>query len=87
MIIFVAFLVAFGPMGKRLWIFALVGILIIHLMNLARISLLFWVVLYLPGFVYFMHKYLFTAVLFIIVFALWIVWVKKFANLKQITTK
>ena len=87
MIIFVAFLVAFGPMGTRLWIFALVGILIIHLMNLARISLLFWVVLYLPGFVYFMHKYLFTAVLFIIVFALWIVWVKKFANLKQITTK
>jgi exosortase family protein XrtF len=87
MIIFVAFLVAFGPIGKRLWLFALAGILIIHLMNLVRISVLFWVALYLPNFVYFVHKYLFTAILFVIVFILWIVWVKRFATLKAMETK
>ena len=50
MIIFVAFLFAFGPIGKPLWIFALIGIVLIHLMNLLRISVLFWVVLYLPDY-------------------------------------
>ena len=87
MIIFVAFLFAFGPTGKPLWIFALAGILIIHLMNLLRISLLFWVVLYLPNFVYFVHKYLFTAILFVFVFVLWIVWVRKFSNLKEVPSQ
>jgi exosortase family protein XrtF len=84
MIIFVAFLFAFGPVSKPLWIFALVGILMIHVMNLLRISLLFWVALYLPNFVYFVHKYLFTAILFIFVFVLWIVWVRKFSKLKEV---
>jgi len=87
MIIFVAFLFAFGPIGKPLWIFALAGIVMIHLMNLLRISLLFWVVLYLPDFVYFVHKYLFTAILFVFVFVLWIVWVRKFSNLKGATSE
>ena len=87
MIIFVAFLVAFGPIGKPLLVFALAGIVIIHLMNLARIAVLFWVVLYLPDFVYFMHKYLFTAILFVIVFVLWIVWVKRFSHLKEVSTE
>ena len=87
MIIFVAFLIAFGPIGKHLLIFALAGILIIHLMNLLRIAMLFWVVLYLPDFVYFMHKYFFTAILFVIVFVLWIVWVKRFSHLKEVATE
>jgi exosortase family protein XrtF len=87
MIIFVAFLVAFGPIGKPLWLFMIVGALLIHLMNLARIVLLFWVVLYLPGFTYFMHKYLFTAILFVGVFLLWIVWVRKFSSTNQLASK
>ena len=87
MIIFVAFLVAFGPIGKPLLVFALAGIVIIHLMNIARIAVLFWVVLYLPDFVYFMHKYLFTAILFVIVFVLWIVWVKRFSHVKEVPTE
>ena len=87
MIIFVAFLVAFGPIDKSMWLFALAGIVIIHLMNLARITLLFWVVLYLPDFVYFTHKYFFTAILFVLVFVLWIVWVRRFSHLKVVASK
>lgn len=82
MIIFVAFLVGFGPVSRPMWWFIPAGLLILHAMNLARITLLFWVSLYLPKFMYFTHKYFFTAILYIVVFVLWIWWVKKYTKVK-----
>lgn len=76
MIIFVAFLVAFGPLNRTLLWFAPMGLLIIHLSNLLRISVLFWVSLNKPDFMYFLHKYLFTAVLYVVTFILWAMWVR-----------
>lgn len=76
-IIFLAFLFAFGPVNKSLGWFAPLGILIIHVSNLLRIILLFFVALYLPGFHYFMHKYLFTAIIYVVVFLMWVVWIKR----------
>ncbi len=78
-IIFVAFLIAFGPLNKALGWFIPAGLFILHIINLARISLLFWVALYMPDFMYFTHKYFFTAILYVVVFILWIVWVKKYS--------
>lgn len=86
MIIFVAFLVAFGPLTKQLLWFIPVGLLVIHLMNLARITLLFWVSIYMKDYMYFTHKYLFTAILYIAVFILWVWWVRMFASKKAVTT-
>ena len=86
MIIFVAFLIAFGPISKAMWWFIPVGIGIIHGMNLARIALLFWVSLYLPDFMYFTHKYFFTAILYVVVFILWIWWVKRFTSAKRVSS-
>jgi exosortase family protein XrtF len=86
MIIFVAFLIAFGPISKTLWWFIPLGLAILHVMNLLRIALLFWVALYLPDFMYFTHKYLFTAILYVVVFLLWVVWVKKFVNRKAVSS-
>ncbi|MBA4056378.1 MAG: exosortase family protein XrtF [Marivirga sp.] len=82
MIIFVAFLIAFGPVTRTLFWFIPLGLAILHLMNLIRIALLFWVAIYLPDFMYFTHKYLFTAILYVVVFLLWVVWVRKFAKVK-----
>ena len=82
MIIFVAFLIAFGPLTKQLFWFIPVGLLIIHLMNLARITLLFWVAIYMKDYMYFTHKYFFTAILYVVVFILWVWWVRKFATKK-----
>jgi exosortase family protein XrtF len=79
-IIFVAFLVAFGPASKSLLWFLPLGVFIIHLMNLLRITLLFFVAEYRPDFMYFIHKYVFTGVLYAAIFLLWILWVKKFAT-------
>jgi exosortase family protein XrtF len=78
MIIFVAFIIAFGPINKKLWWFIPLGLLIIHLSNLLRITLLFFVAEYRPDFMYFIHKYVFTAILYLVIFLLWVWWVKRF---------
>jgi exosortase family protein XrtF len=75
-IIFLCFLFAFGPINKKLAWYAPVGLLIIHLTNLGRILGLFYVVIYLPDAVYFTHKYLFTAVIYAVVFGLWLIWLR-----------
>ncbi|WP_276373560.1 exosortase family protein XrtF [Chryseolinea sp. H1M3-3] len=80
MIIFVAFLIAFGPLTKPLIWFIPVGLVIMHLMNIARIGLLFFVSVYRKSYMYFMHKYFFTAILYVVVFMLWVWWVRKFAS-------
>jgi exosortase family protein XrtF len=82
MIVFVAFLFAFGGPLKKMMIFLPIGLLIIHLANLLRISLLFDLALHNQKHFYYYHKYFFTATLYLIVFALWAVWVIRF-NEKQ----
>jgi exosortase family protein XrtF len=77
MIIFAAFLFSFGPVNKRFWWFLPMGLIIIYGMNLARIGLLFLVSLNMPHYLYFTHKYLFTAFIYGIVFLLWIWWVSQ----------
>lgn len=84
MIIFVAFLVAFGPINKTLAWFIPLGLLILHVINLLRISLLFWVALYRPEAMYFTHKYFFTAILYVVIFVLWMIWVRKFSLMKKV---
>jgi exosortase family protein XrtF len=80
MIIFVAFLLAFGPIDRALLWFIPLGLLIIHFANLCRILLLFFVAEYMPKAMYFTHKYLFTAILYVVIFVLWIWWIRKYAS-------
>jgi exosortase family protein XrtF len=75
MIVFVAFLVAFGGQPRQMLIFGMVGIALIHVGNLARIVLLFYTASWWPMLFYYFHKYLFTACLYLLVFALWYVWI------------
>jgi exosortase family protein XrtF len=77
MIVFVAFLVAFGgPLKKLVW-FVPMGLLILHIANLGRLALLYFVTLHYEQYFYFVHKYFFTAILYLIVFILWIIWVAR----------
>jgi exosortase family protein XrtF len=80
MLIFVAFIVAFGPWRKPMLWFIPAGIVIVHLMNLLRISVLFFVSRTMPDAMYFFHKYLFTAFLYAVIFVLWIIWIRKFTR-------
>ena len=76
MIVFVAFLAAFGGSLKKMSWFLPAGIILIHLSNLARIILLYFVAVGYRHYFYYVHKYIFTAVIYMMVFALWIIWVK-----------
>jgi exosortase family protein XrtF len=78
-IVFLSFLFAFGPYTKTIAWFSLAGIVIIHISNLARIIILFFVALKFPRYLYITHKYFFTGIIYLIVFALWVLWIRKYA--------
>jgi exosortase family protein XrtF len=79
-IVFLSFLLAFGPYIRKLFWFIPLGLVVIHLSNLARIVLLAAVSVHMPKYLYFTHKYLFTAFIYLFVFLLWIGWVMKLAK-------
>jgi exosortase family protein XrtF len=86
-ILFLAFLLSFGPISKTLLWFIPLGLMLIHLANLTRITLLFYVASYWPKYMYFTHKYLFTAILFVVVFALWVWWVRRYSLKKEVSSE
>lgn len=79
-IVFLAFVFSFGSRDKRAAWYLVAGIAVIHLANLARVVFLFFVVLKLPQYSYFIHKYLFTGFIYLIVFGLWLIWIKRYAR-------
>lgn len=80
MIVFAAFVVAFGGPPRYLVWFLLAGVVVIHLANIGRISLLYHTALSFRAYFYYVHKYFFTAILYLIVFILWAIWIFKFNN-------
>lgn len=82
MIVFVAFIIAFGGFSKRGALFMLGGVVAIHIANLFRIALLFWVSKNHETYFYYIHKYVFTAALYVIVLLLWWAWVARMKKVK-----
>lgn len=75
-IVYIAFIVAFGGQVRNMLWFVPLGIFIIYLFNLGRIAGLYLVAHYLPDYFYYVHKYAFTASIYLIVFMLWLWWVE-----------
>ena len=83
MIIFSAFVLSFpGNKKQLLWYFPS-SLFAIHILNLARVSGLAVISINYPLTLYFFHKYLFTAIIFIGVFILWTVWITKLIKIKS----
>ena len=81
MILFLAFVVAFGGRLVNMLIFIPAGILFIHLSNIARLLLLSLLNVEWGGRAFhFFHKYGFTAVIYLSVFILWFLWVTRFSG-------
>ncbi len=76
-IVFIAFMVAFGGDRKKILWFIPTGLLLIHLANLLRVSGLFWVSEYSQQYFYYVHKYAFTASIYLMVFVLWWIWIER----------
>jgi len=83
-IVFMAFLFAYGGPARILWVFLPLGVLIIHLFNLLRVGLLFYLALSNSSQFYYYHKYFFTAALYIVVFGLWALWVIRYHERRDI---
>ncbi len=83
MIVYVSFLFSFtGPLKLSIR-YLIFGMGVIYAMNLIRVMLLYEVAIYFPQNLYFFHKYFFTGVLYILVFALWYFWVKKITKVES----
>lgn len=88
MIVFVSFLFAFGGQWKKLMWFLPVGLILIYLANLGRVMTLYFVAEYWETYFYYVHKYVLTGLLYILVFGLWWWWIEKVNNvpLKSVMT-
>ena len=81
MVLFAAFIGAFpGTIYSKFW-FIPVGILIIDALNVLRIVILSLILLYKPSALSFNHSYTFTLIVYVVIFLLWIVWLKKYSSL------
>ncbi len=80
MILFVAFVFAFGNRYKQMLWFIPVGILAIHIFNLARLSSLSIMATLSSSVFHFFHKYAFTAIIYVFVLVLWYIWATKFGK-------
>ena len=77
MIVFISFIVAFTGTLRKTVLFSIAGFLLIYIFNLFRVGLLYFIAKYYPDNLYFFHKYLFTGLLYVLVFLLWYFWVSK----------
>lgn len=82
-IVFFSFMIAFGGPIKRMAWFIPLGLFLIHLTNLLRILFLYWLAELESSYFYYVHKYLFTAVIYAVVFALWWIWIKHLSTVKK----
>lgn len=78
--LFAGFVLIFPGKIKYKAFFIPAGILLIHLLNIARLVGLALTVLYAPKSLDFNHKYTFTIIIYGIIFLLWILWVKKYSK-------
>ncbi len=77
-ILFAIFIIAY-PFGnwKYKSIYAIIGIILIHLVNTLRISVLILIQRFYPSYLDFNHKYTFTLLVYSFIFLLWILVIKR----------
>ncbi len=81
MILFIAFVVAFGGTLKNMLLFIPAGILFIHLANIGRLMLLSLINVEWNGQAFhFFHKFGFTAIIYGAILVLWYLWVTRFSG-------
>jgi exosortase family protein XrtF len=78
MILFLAFIFAFYK-GKKTFVFALIGLVLLYIMNVLRIIGLNIVMIDYKEYDKISHDYIFPAVIYGAVVVLWLIWIKLFA--------
>lgn len=83
MILFLAFIFSFTKKIKSTVLFALLGLVIIHLINIVRIVILVVCLFHYPEYSEPLHNYIFPAMIYGVVFILWMIWVNSFQKTKK----
>lgn len=79
-ILFISFIVAFSGRFLATTIYILIGSVLIYLLNVVRIAILTILFAKFPQYEHFLHGVLFPAIIYGIVFLLWIYWVKNYSH-------
>ena len=82
-ILFIAFVIAFRGAWKKTFLFAIIGSVSIYFVNIARIALLSYGMVYYKQYDMILHDLFFPAFIYGYVFLLWVIWVNRFSNLKR----
>lgn len=83
LILFVSFIIAFSGKLKTTLLFILSGSVLIYIINLFRIAILVIALHHYPEKQDFLHGVVFPAIIYGMVFLLWVFWVNRFAKLKR----
>jgi exosortase family protein XrtF len=82
-ILFLSFIVAFSGQLKATFFYILFGSVLIYVVNLFRIVILSLGVYYYPEQSEVLHAVIFPAIIYGMVFLLWIFWVNRFSKLNK----
>lgn len=82
-ILFISFIVAFSGKLKTTFFYILSGSVLIYTVNLLRIVLLTIGLYHYPSYEAILHTVIFPAIIYGMVFLLWILWVNRFSKLKK----
>jgi exosortase family protein XrtF len=82
-ILFIAFIIAFAGTLKATVLFTFLGSIILYCINIARIAFLTIMMYRFPNHQVLLHNLIFPAIIYSMVFMLWILWVHKFSNYKK----
>ncbi|MEC3905577.1 exosortase family protein XrtF [Tamlana sp. 2201CG12-4] len=83
-ILFVSFIIAFSGHPKTTFFYILSGSVLIYTVNLLRIVFLIMGLLYYPEYQEILHTVIFPAIIYGMMFLLWIVWVNRFSKQKKV---
>lgn len=82
-ILFLAFIIAFSGTIKTTVFFGIIGSLLIYIVNIFRIAVLSIGILEYPKYQEILHSLVFPAIIYGLVFLLWVIWVNKFSNFQK----
>jgi len=82
-ILFLAFIIAFSGSLKATIIYGIIGSILIYITNIFRIAILSIGILEYPKHQKILHSLVFPAIIYGMVFLLWIIWVNKLSNFKK----
>lgn len=78
--LFAVFIIAYPGNQKDKWWYIPTGIIAIHVLNILRVVALAMIANSYPQYLNFNHSYTFNFLIYMFIFALWILWVNKFAD-------